>query len=108
MMSGWAIVALVGIVIWGIVEIARARAGIVTDEDGNQQIAHRDDGRTAAELDTARRELADLRERVKVLERIATDANSGDARERARIAAEIEALRGLPASLDTRKEDQSQ
>jgi len=33
-----------------------------------------------------------------VLERIATDGNTGDARERARIAAEIEALRGLPAA----------
>ena len=95
-MSSWAIVALVAIVIWGIVETFRARAGIVTDEDGNQSLAPRTDGRTAAELKAARRELADLKERVKVLERIATDANSGDAREQARIAAEIEALRGLP------------
>lgn len=96
-MSSWAIVALVAIVIWGIVESIRARSGIVTDEDGNQKIAPRNDDRTAAELETARRELADIKERVKVLERIATDANSGDARERARISAEIEALRGLPA-----------
>jgi cell division protein FtsB len=96
-MSSWAIVALVAIVIWGIVESIRARAGIITDEDGNQKIAPREDGRTAAELDAARAELADLKERVKVLERIATDGNSGDARERARIASEIEALRGLPA-----------
>ena len=55
------------------------------------------------ELEAARRELADLKERVKVLERIATDSNSGDAREQARIAAEIEALRALPAM----KEDRS-
>ncbi|UYV15455.1 hypothetical protein [Porphyrobacter sp. ULC335] len=96
-MSSWAIVALVAIVIWGIVESIRARAGIITDEDGNQKIAPREDGRTAAELEAARAELADLKERVKVLERIATDGNSGDARERARIASEIEALRGLPA-----------
>lgn len=40
-----------------------------------------------------RRELTELRERVKVLERIATDGNSLDARETKRIAAEIEALR---------------
>ncbi len=104
-MSGWAIVALVGIVIWGIVEIARARAGIVSDQDGNQSLAPRDDARSAAELETARQELADLRERVKVLERIATDGNSPDARERERIAAEIEALRALPAA---RKEEQSE
>lgn len=98
MMSSWAIVAIVGIIIWGIVEIARARAGIITDEDGNQKIAKRKDAKSKAELDAARRELDDLRERIKVLERIATDANSGDARERARIAAEIEALRALPAA----------
>ena len=40
-----------------------------------------------------RRELQDLRERIKVLERIATDGNSLDARETRRIAQEIEALR---------------
>lgn len=96
-MSSWAIVALVAIVIWGIVESIRAKAGIITDEDGNQKVAPREDTRSAAELEAARRELADLKDRVKVLERITTDAHSGDAREQARIAAEIEALRGLPA-----------
>lgn len=96
-MSSWAIVALVAIVIWGIVESIRAKAGIITDEDGNQKVAQRDDIRSAAELEATRRELADLKDRVKVLERITTDAHSGDAREQARIAAEIEALRGLPA-----------
>ncbi|WP_324075129.1 MAG: hypothetical protein RSE14_00420 [Erythrobacter sp.] len=97
-MSSWAIVALVGIIIWGVVEIARARAGIVTDEDGNQKLAARDETGGRAELEAARRELTDLKERVKVLERIATDANTGDAREQARIAAEIEALRAQPDS----------
>lgn len=96
-MSSWAIVALVAIVIWGIVESIRAKAGIITDEDGNQKVAQRDDIRSAAELEATRRELADLKDRVKVLERITTDAHSGDAREQARIAAEVEALRGLPA-----------
>lgn len=103
-MSSWAIVAIAGIIIWGIVEIARARAGIITDEDGNQKIAKRKDQESTAELMAAKRELADLKERVKVLERIATDGNTTDARERARIAAEIEALRGLPAA----KEEQSE
>ncbi|MFM7377586.1 MAG: hypothetical protein ACKO1O_05570 [Erythrobacter sp.] len=97
-MSSWAIVALVAIVIWGIVETVRARAGIITDEDGNQKIAPRNNEGASAELEAARRELADLRERIKVLERITTDAHSGDAREQARIAAEIEALRGQPAA----------
>ncbi len=97
-MSSWAIVAMVGILIWGVVEIARARAGIVKDEYGNEKLVPREDNSSRAELEAARRELADLRDRVKVLERIATDGNTGDARERARIAAEIEALRGLPAA----------
>ncbi|MEO1968455.1 MAG: hypothetical protein ABGW87_07055 [Sphingomonadaceae bacterium] len=39
------------------------------------------------------REIEDLRERIKVLERIATDGNSLDARETQRISEEIEALR---------------
>ncbi len=69
-------------------------------------IARRDDGRSLAEIDAARREAhRTLRERVKVLERIVTDSNTGDAREQARIAAEIEALRALPAA---HKEEQSE
>jgi len=103
-MSSLAIVALVAIVIWGWVERARVRAGIVTDDDGKQTIIPREDGRAAVELEVARREIDDLRERISVLERIATDANTGDARETARIAAEIEALRALPAQ----KKEQSE
>ena len=97
-MSSWAIVALVAILIWGVVQTARARAGIVTDEDGNQKLATTDDAGTRAELEASRRELEALRERVKVLERIATDAHTGDARDQARIAADIEALRDPPAA----------
>lgn len=96
-MSSWAIVALVAIVVWGLVDYAKARAGIIKDEHGNEKIVPREDARSAAELEAARAELADLKERVKVLERIATDGNSSAAREQARIAAEIEALRTLPA-----------
>lgn len=44
------------------------------------------------------REVDDLRERIQVLERIATDGNSVDARETHRIAAEIEALRDKQGS----------
>jgi uncharacterized protein YlxW (UPF0749 family) len=104
MMSSWAIVAMVAIIVFGVVEYAKARAGIVTDENGNEKIVQREDSRSAAELETARRELEDLRERIKVLERIATDSNSSEAREQARIAAEIEALRAIPAM----KEDKSE
>jgi len=103
-MSSWAVVAIVAIIVFGVVEFAKARAGIVTDEDGNERLVPREDGRSAAELDAARRELAELKERVKVLERIATDGNTSEARERARIAAEIEALRGLPAAREEQSE----
>ena len=98
MISSWAIVAIIAIMVWGVVQYAKARAGIITDEDGNETLAPRDDGRSLAEIEAARREVTELRERVKVLERIVTDSNSGDAREQARIAAEIEALRVLPAA----------
>ncbi len=45
-------------------------------------------------------ELQDLRERIKVLERIATDGNTLDARETQRISREIEALRENDALRD--------
>ena len=97
-MSGWSVVALVAIIVWGVVQYTKARAGIVVDEYGNEKIGKSDDTRSLAEIEAARREVNELRERVKVLERIVTDNNSGDAREQARIAAEIEALRVLPAA----------
>jgi hypothetical protein len=103
-MSSWAVVAIIAIIVFGVVEFAKARAGIITDGDGNERLVPRDDGRSVAELEAARRELADLKERVKVLERIATDGNNSDARERARIAAEIEALRALPALKEDKAE----
>lgn len=66
----------------------RADRGIIEDNSGNQRYIDRDgvNNGDAAELDS-------LRERIQVLERIATDGNSPDARETRRIAAEIEALR---------------
>jgi hypothetical protein len=98
MIQSWAIVAIIAIIVWGVVQYAKARAGITRDQHGNETFVPRDEPRSAAELEAARRELEDLRERIKVLERIATDGNSTDARERDRIAAEIEALRALPAA----------
>lgn len=108
MISSWAIVAIIAIVVWGVVQFAKARAGIITDEDGNEKLAPRDDTRSVAEIEAARREVTELRERVKVLERIVTDSNSGDAREQARISAEIEALRALPSAARNLKEEQSE
>ncbi|MEC7533486.1 MAG: hypothetical protein VYB96_02080, partial [Pseudomonadota bacterium] len=80
-MSGWAIVAIIGILVWGVTQWNRAKHGIVTDEYGNESRAISDDPET-------RREIEELRERIKVLERIATEGNSLDARETKRIAAE--------------------
>lgn len=54
-------------------------------------------------------ELAALRERVQVLERIATSENSAEARKAQRIAAEIESLRGdIARRSSTRTEDISE
>lgn len=67
----------------------RAKAGIVADEDGNEKFAARPEH---ADKD-AQREVAELRERIKVLERIATDANTSESRKIAKISDEIESLR---------------
>ena len=80
-MSSWAIVAIVAIAIWGFVEMYKARHGIVTDWAGNET-------RAPVEDETAKRELEELRERIKVLERIATED-----RETKLLSAEIESLR---------------
>ena len=47
----------------------------------------------AEQREAEQREIAELRERIKVLERIATDSNSASAIETRRVADEIEALR---------------
>lgn len=54
-----------------------------------------DQGATDGDVDAiTAKELEQLRERVQVLERIATSENSAEARKAQRIAAEIESLRG--------------
>ena len=81
MMNSWAIVAIVAIAVWGFVQLKKARMGIVRDKQGNESRIAQDDPE-------ARRELEELRERVKVLERITVDG-----REARAIADEIEGLR---------------
>lgn len=108
----WGVVAIVAIVIWGIVQLAKARAGIISDEDGNETYvggrSEADQARIDAEAKETRREIEQLRERLHVLERIATDNNTLDARERARITAEIEALREpSEPSISTTPQNQS-
>lgn len=89
-MTGWMVVAIIAIVMSGLVKIASIRRderhGVIRDEDDNPVRFLQDDP-------AARREIEDMRERIKVLERIATDGNSLDASETRRISQEIEALR---------------
>jgi len=94
MMSSWAIVAIVAIVIWGVVTVWSRRhdreLGVTRDEDGNPVFAPRADGR--AEDAEARAEIARLRERIVVLERIVTDRgySLGDEIERLRDERSVE------------------
>ena len=65
----------------------RAHAGIGTDANGGQfKLSTADDS-------ALRKEVEELRERVKVLERITTEANSLESRGSRAIAEEIESLR---------------
>ncbi len=99
-MTGWAFVAIVAIVVWGIVQMSRNRAGSQQDPREWQ------DERTARDLHDAeaQQEIEELRERIRVLERIATDGNGPAARETRRIAAEIEALRDESAETSNTRE----
>ena len=89
-MNFWTAIFLIAVV-FAVAEVLKARyrseKGITRDFMGNESFGN-------PQVDeAAQRELEDLRERIKVLERIATDGNSLDANETQRIAAEIEALR---------------
>lgn len=90
-MSFWS--AVVAIVLIGaIASVLRARyhasAGITEDMMGNQTIAQ---PQNTAKDEATEREVKELRERVKVLERIATSDRASN-----QIASEIEALRDKP------------
>ena len=86
-MDFWTVIMVLGIV--GMTQIARvlrarynAQHGIITDRKGNMQLlAQPNDKELQREVET-------LRERIKVLERIATDS-----RQTNNLAAEIESLR---------------
>ena len=78
-MTGWALVAIVAMTIWGIVQVYTKRndgaLGITRDEDGNPVFppSRHDRAREESEAREMRREVENLRERIRVLERIATD-----------------------------------
>ena len=85
-MSFWTAAVLV-VAIWGFVTIWTRRhdrdLGVTRDEDGNPVFPPQ-----AKDDPAAKAEIAELKERIAILERIATDKNSLDARERERIASE--------------------
>lgn len=86
----WAemVVAIVLIVTIG--KIIQARYGVV-EKDG-ETFAFRDDGAARAENARLHEELRQMKERLAVLERLATDANDSGAR----LDREIERLRDRP------------
>ena len=90
--------AVIIVLIWGIVQIYTRRhdrdLGVTRDEDGNPVFAPPKSDPGSEETS---REIERLNERIKVLERITTDANSHEARESRRIAAEIDSLRDKQA-----------
>lgn len=94
-MNQWVAIMVISIVaISAVSRVLRAKYlaqhGIATDRKGRviQSLLQ-----SQPQDNELQREVETLRERIKVLERIATDMNSADARETRAIAAEIEALR---------------
>jgi len=87
----WAAAIVIIVAIWGLVSIMRSRhnstLGYGTDEKGNPVVQPQRERELQAEI-------AQLRERLEVLERIATDTNSDEWRESKRLSAEINSLRG--------------
>ena len=86
-MSFWTAVVILA-AICAITSMVRSR------HRGSRQHDHNEAIEQSAREKVLENEVEDLRERIKVLERIATDGNTLDAVETKRIAAEIEALRG--------------
>ncbi len=92
-MNMWTAIMVISIVaITSIARVLRARYhaqnGVIVDDRGRVERLPRGQDTEAME-----RELATLRERIKVLERIATDANNTEQRQSRAIADEIESLR---------------
>ena len=86
-MSFWAAVVIIA-AICAITSMVRSR------HRGSRRLEMHGKEEQSAREKALEHEVEDLRERIKVLERIATDGNTLDAVETKRIAAEIEALRG--------------
>lgn len=81
----WATAIVLIVLISAIAGIMRSRSR--TDGQPPEQVNSQD------REEELQREVTEMRERIKVLERIATDENSSEARETKAIAEEIERLR---------------
>ncbi|MEO1922807.1 MAG: hypothetical protein ABGW84_13095 [Sphingomonadaceae bacterium] len=79
-MSFWTAAVIIAVII-GVVQLYKAKHGIISDRSGNERYIEKRDPE-------AQREIAELRERIRVLERIATDDT-----EAKRLANEIDELR---------------
>lgn len=75
-----------------LIVLITAIAGVIRHRNEHRYLSGKNHQRSDRERQLED-EVEQLRERIAVLERIATDGNSVDARETQRIAAEIEALR---------------
>lgn len=82
-MQGWVIIAIVAIAVWGVLRFNR-------DHNANR---NQNDSADRQALQEAERERDELRQRVQVLERIVTDANTPESRKIKEISEEIENLR---------------
>ena len=99
-MSGYVIIAVVAILVWGVLRFNR-------DHDRQLQDRSQHDSEAERALIEAERERDELRERIQVLERIVTDQNMPAAKKNQKIEAEIEALRELEeATPDTKDRSQ--
>ncbi len=88
----WATAIVLIVLISAIAGVMRSRSRSADHRANNRD--RPEDAAVSAREQELQRELAELRERIKVLERIATDANSAETRETKAIAEEIERLRG--------------
>ncbi|MXP43022.1 hypothetical protein [Allopontixanthobacter sediminis] len=88
----WATAIVLIVLISAVAGIMRSRSR--TDRPGESEGRPPEQVNSPEREQELQREVTELRERIKVLERIATDTNSTEARETKAIAEEIERLRG--------------
>lgn len=87
---GWAEMVVAIVAIGAIGSVLRARYGVGKDHQGNE--FRYDDSGVRTENEQLKNELRGLKERIAVLERLATDSNDSGAR----LDREIEKLRDRP------------